>query len=199
MRLPGWPLRIVAAALLLGVNLANFAARVIYPTEAPLDQVAADVVASQPASESTRTFLGYAAATAAPLSGSILDVPGRYYLCQAAGLRLRPGEFLEGNFDFRPDGFLKASRLRIGIGTAPWVVRRELDASPQVRRVVLWEKFANRIPPEERPGVHSDAALLESLGPGWRRSREDWHHVYVNVNWHWRYAYRRREYVRSDT
>ena len=199
MRLSGRPLRFVAVALLLGLNLANFAARLIVPTEAPLDKVAADVVAAQSPDAPVRTFLGYAAATAAPLSGSMLDVPGRYYLCQAAGVRLRPGEFLAGNFEFQPEGFLKASGIRLLAGTSPWVVRKELDASPQVRRVVLWEKFNQRVPPEEEAGVVSDSALLESLGPGWKRTDERWYHVYINANWQWRYAYRRREYVRSDT
>ena len=83
--------------------------------------------------------------------------------------------------------------------TAPWVVRRELDAAPHVRRVVLWEKFSQRVPPEEAPSVVSDAALLEAMGPGWKRTDEKWYDVYVNVNWQWRYAYRRREYVRSGT
>jgi 4-amino-4-deoxy-L-arabinose transferase-like glycosyltransferase len=199
MRLPGRPLRVVAVALLLGLNLANFAARLIYPTEAPLDRVAADVVAAKRDEAPVRTFLGYAAATAAPLSGSALDVAGRYYLCQAAGLRLRPGEFLAGNFDFRPDGFLKASGVKLLAGTSPWSVKKELDAAPHVNRVVLWDKFNQKVPPEEEAGVVSDAALLEAMGPGWKRAGEKWYHVYVNVNWQWRYAYRRREYVRSET
>ena len=65
--------------------------------------------------------------------------------------------------------------------------------------MVVWEKFNQRVPPEEEKGVVSDAALLESLGPGWKRSSEAWYPVYMNVNWQWRYAYRRREYVRPDT
>ena len=77
-------------------------------------------------------------------------------------------------------------------------MKRELDGAPHVTRVVLWDRFNDRVPPEEQPGVMSDGPLLESLGPRWRRAKEDWYDVYMNFTWQWRYAYRRREYVRSD-
>ncbi len=195
-RLPGWPLRSLAIALLLGANLANYAAKLVYHSQPPLDRVAADVVAGQAADGATRTFLSTAEGRLL-LSPGILAPEGRYYLSQAAGVRLRPRDFLVDNFDFRTEPFVKAIGFAPEVGTGPETVKEKLTAAPGVARLVLWDQFTG---PRPAPPTPPDAdPVLAALGPGWRRIHATDHPVYTTFNFAWVYShtYRRREYVRD--
>jgi 4-amino-4-deoxy-L-arabinose transferase-like glycosyltransferase len=191
MRLPGWPLRAAAIALLLGLNLANGVARMTWLTQPPLDRVARDVVAGDGDGAATRTFVS--SRQGQIFSPGLLNPEGRYYLLQASGRRVKPDEFLRGNFDFRPEGFEKAFGMAFNIGTAPGAVKAKLDAEPRTSRVILWDQFFT--PPAP---IGDRDSVLDALGPGWRRVTSEDVLVYKNFSWEWSHAWRRREYVRDQ-
>lgn len=206
MRLPGWPLRTAAIAVLLGINLANGARRIVYHTQPPLDVLARDIIAAQDEQSPTRTFLS--GVEGGGIRGGFLAPTGRYYLCQAAGKRLNPFDFLVDNFNFRSDRFVRAFGLKYETGTAPSSVRRRVADAPHVEHVVVWERFGGPgpgfgigpvVPPPGPPPAEQEDAVLRSLGAGWRRVDATDHPVYQNFSWAWFETFRRREYVRDTS
>jgi 4-amino-4-deoxy-L-arabinose transferase-like glycosyltransferase len=208
LRLPGWPLRAAAIALLLGVNLVNGLARFVVRTEAPLARMAADVVAAQNVNGPRRTLVS--PVNGGIFSGTILEPAGRYYLSQAAGMRVRPREFLVDNFNFRADEFLAASKIRIQSGGSPAQLRALAEADPHVRQIVVWQRSTApptrgetdelmellRAPPPRGGGAGDGDATLAALGAGWQRASDEVFPVYSNFTWAFRHRWTRREYVR---
>ena len=193
MRLPGWPLRAAAIALLLGLNLTNGLARMTYLTQPPLDRVARDVVLGDGDAAGVRTFVS--SKQGQIFSPGLLNPEGRYYLLQASGRRVKPAEFLAGNFNFRSEGFEKAFGMQFNIGTGAAAVKAKVDAAPHVTRLILWDQFFGS--PPAPPSEPADDPTIAALGPHWRREATEDVPVYKNFSWEWSHAWRRREYVRT--
>ena len=208
LRLPGWPLRAAAIMLVLGMNLAAGVARMTFATQPPLDRIAAEVVAGQDEAGPVRTFISANLIDRADaFGGGLLSPPGRYYLCQAAGQRVKPREFLVSNFDFRSDAFLRAIDLRFDVLTSPRnLARRVLSDGRLPERLIVWERFGALWPLPTAPAAQpppmpsaADDPIRQALGDGWVRVSAADTPVYINFSWEWTYTARRREYVRAAT
>ena len=67
-----------------------------------------------------------------------------------------------------------------------------LDArrSPQVRRIIVWDKFFDET-------VEHKDRLESLLGPNWKIASEQNYNVRFHWNWSDLYVYRRTEYVKK--
>ena len=202
MRLPTWPLRALAIALLVGVNLANGLQRILGQSEPPLDRFAHDFwEAADPASK-TEAYTSFTAGGAHPGDAGPLTAMGRYYFCHEANIRPTYLEFRgQAMFD-------ELRQIRPGLKLArdmqPATIRRDVEASGATR-VIVWQRYGLAggrrfeprypLPPPDMPPEHQDE-ILAALGPGWTRaSAED---IAVRQHWSWRDRgiCRRREYVK---
>lgn len=185
-RLPTRPLRWAAVLLVVGVNLANGTARIALHTQPPVDRMAADLWAAQPAQSSLRTaFLEAPSGRNWNLERNVRSPIWSYYLCLAGRFVIPPAEFRSGRV---PD------RLRVVPSADARQVPRSLEKLPHVDRLVVWERWPAHQPPEPLKDP-----VLDHLSDRWRLLGEEvWR---VRYHWHWqqREWYRRREYQRKTS
>jgi hypothetical protein len=205
MRLPTRPLRIAAVALLVAVNLAQFSGRLFAGTEPPLDRVANEIWAHDtthnPHGDGTARVYVNDAAVAGPGHpgyGTLSGQQGKYYLGLARGYWIHPSEWKRVNSEEYFDIHGSGGRIRGGgpRGRQPQgllsypSIAADIRRSPQLKRVIVWEKYFDEDPPKSDP-------LLPLLGPEWARASEPEDYS-VRFHWTWAdlYIYRRTEYVK---
>ena len=69
----------------------------------------------------------------------------------------------------------------------------DLRKSPQISRVILWERF------DDPPTKAMPDPVAKSLGADWRPTAENVFPCRVHWNWQELYTLRRREYVRQGS
>ena len=194
MRLPTRPLRIVAVALLVGVNLLQFRARLFAGTEPPLDVVAQDVwrhdtVNNPKADPTARTYVNDSsiAGPGHPGYGTLQGQQGKYYLGLERGYWIHPREWKRVRSDQYFDIHPKGSRG----GISPALIAADARRYPNLKTIIVWEKHFDeddRVTIDRLPGL---------LGPGWKRAGQKDYNVRLHWNWTDLYLYRRCEYVRE--
>jgi 4-amino-4-deoxy-L-arabinose transferase-like glycosyltransferase len=184
MRLPTIYIRSAAIALLLGVNAAFGIARFAVNTEPPVEQIARDVLDAQPPRDATtRTYTAIPPGSSDPGRGSLMMLPGRYYLYMLSGERPPSPQ------QFRMLG-----------APLPFVLRnydggravREVGASPRISRIVLWENEAFDA------DYQQPDALRGKLPPGWQLVSDRWYPVWTFWEWQQQWNFRRTEYVKES-
>jgi hypothetical protein len=190
LRLPTRPLRWAAVALLVGVNLAVYSARLFGGTEPPTDRMARDLVDSQPADATVRMYYDVSASRGGPPGGGMLyTLPGSYYLTIYSGKPTNPQEFLTGFMGGRVASKFKRWNVSI-LPLAPYVFN-DAKKTPGLTRLIVWEDFTPKQP------VPGDDPVLQRLGDPWKRADEQL--FYVRDHWTWRnlLTLRRRVYERG--
>lgn len=182
MRLPTRALRAVAIVIVLGVNLAFGTSRFLAGTEPPVDQMAKDVFDAQESESTVRTFTDIPSGDPNPGGGTILSMPGRYYLQLSAWKQpMSPPRFLRSMNEYRYRG-----------GYRPALIAEEIRQAPHVTRIIKWDDFSNEGRNEVAP---TDDALSATLS-GWRLVSDRWYPVHAFWGWQRRGNFRRREYER---
>src|SRR5207248_3288920 len=185
MRLPARPLRFLAIAVVMVVNVSQEYWLVKISVEPPIDQIAHDIWQTQN-SPHQRTYVDSGLrGFVGPGGGSIFSVVGNYYLCMESGKMLRPSEM-------RPFG-----RWRFG-GDEPWEIHQvgsasmivaNIERNPQLDHIIVWDELTGAGTPEE---------TLEAKLPGkWKLLSEGKRPVFA-AWWQYRYLIRRREYVKNQ-
>jgi hypothetical protein len=199
LRLPTRPLRYAAVGLLLVVNVGQSAARVFAGSEPPLDRIYADVTAAQealdkkPTGTTTRTYLLQLNPfnLGSPGSFGLFGMTGRYYLSIAAGVPIHPLEFRSFGSAPQPGKPWEPWKFTFAIDESPKQIAADLQNSPQISRVILWERMETGT---EAPSDHI-AALM---GPAWKCIHENTFTGRVHWDWQELYTLRRREYVKQQ-
>jgi 4-amino-4-deoxy-L-arabinose transferase-like glycosyltransferase len=196
MRLPTRPLRILAVALLVGVNLLQFRARLFAGTEPPLDIVAQDVwrhdtINNRAADATGRTYVNDAAVDSPghPGYGTLQGQQGKYYLGLARGYWIHPTEWKRVRSDQYFDIHPKGSRG----GVSPSLIAADARRYPNLKRIIVWDKHFGRT-----PDADSADRLIDYMGPGWKRVSQQDYNVRLHWNWTDLYVYRRTEYERAQ-
>lgn len=179
MRLPTRPLRWLAIVAFIGVNLTQGLARLIVETEPPFDRVGADVWQAH----EEPTML----AVLTPSAGEkrwhwFGGWRAEFYLCAAAG---QDQYDAEGQFrEFRLVGQTRVMRQ-------PHIyrLRRMLTADPAITTLVVWDRFAFAVPP--------DQALKPSLPREWVECDQQIHRTRQFWTWRDGWWYRRLVYKRN--
>jgi hypothetical protein len=181
MRLPTWPLRWVAVAFVVAVNLGQAGYRVLGETEPRMDLLARDIWDAQDPAATTRTFIRPMPSGLGPAGGGLQNFVGKYYISVTSGRHLTP-------WTMRVT--MAEEHARIDYVQRAADVLRLLKAAPHVRRIVTWESVAKE---------HADApsGLLPVLGPGWELVRTDNFDVYEHWTWAYQQTQRRRVYERT--
>jgi 4-amino-4-deoxy-L-arabinose transferase-like glycosyltransferase len=190
MRLPTRGVRFAAIGLLVGVNLAQFGGRLFAGTEPPLDRVAHDIWTHDShnprADRTTMVFVNDEAVSGPghPGYGTMSGQQGKYYLGLERGYWIHPSEWkrVSGSQYFD----MPSMRGELNYGRIAASLRR----SPQVKRVITWEKYFDESAP--RPD-----RLGPLLGSGWTKVDERDYNVRFHWSWADLYDYRRSEYVRK--
>jgi 4-amino-4-deoxy-L-arabinose transferase-like glycosyltransferase len=218
MRLPTRGLRFAAVTLLVGINLAQFSGRIFAGTEPPLDQVAREIWAhdtehNRKADASTVVFVddGAVGGPGHPGYGTLNGQQGKYYLGLARGYWFHPTQwkrvdasdeftihFIDGAGGGGGGGRRGGSSGPRGASAGTYGGFASIAAmarrSPEVKRIIVWDKFFNAtLPANDEPD-----ALERSLGAGWRRVSVQDHVIRFHWTWAELYVYRRSEYVRKD-
>jgi hypothetical protein len=186
MRLPTRPLRWGAIALLLIVNLGQHWGRVFAGSEPPVEQMAADVVSSQPPSDS-RCYMDFSLTGPEPGEGAIFSPCGRYYLSILSGKPISPYELLprrtfEQKFEIWTPRIIPPFEL--------YVVNTIQDA-PAIKRIIVWDNL--------RPGqVRTTDHIGQKLSGQWKLISMDEHHVRDHWTWKDLITARRRVYERKQ-
>jgi hypothetical protein len=181
MRLPTIYVRGAAIVVLLGVNAAFGIARFAVTTEPPAEQIARDVLDAQPPNAATRTYTAIPPGSPDPGRGSLMMLPGRYYLYMLSGRR--------------PDS---PQEFRMLGGPVPFVLRNyggeravdELRRSPKLTRIVLWENYSFDADHKEPDPLHG------KLPAGWHLVSDRWYPVWTFWEWQQQWNYRRTEYAK---
>jgi hypothetical protein len=186
-RLPTRALRIAAVALIVTVNIAQHAARVWAGSEPPTELIAADMLAAQGPTTTTRTFTHLEPRRVnfgAPGSGIPHSTPMAYYLNILSGRTSTPNGFvwqLDNGFEHWPPSWWPE--------ITQYVVRN-IQLTPRLKRIVVWdEPPVDQLQPADR--------LADQLSPAWRRVADAT--FTVRDHWTWRNLYlcRRRVYERD--
>jgi hypothetical protein len=196
MRLPTRGFRFAAVLLVVGINLAQFGGRLFAGTEPPLDRVAHDIWAHDShnanADATTRVYVNDAAlGPGHPGYGTLNGQQGKYYLGLERGYWIHPSEWknvpVGRYFDVSGSGRGRGG----GGGVSPSAIAAEVRREPQVKRIIVWEKYFTQKPPVSDP-------VLPYLGAGWSKAQPDEDYT-VRIHWTWAelYVYRRSEYVRQ--
>jgi hypothetical protein len=185
--LPTRPLRWGVIVLFVGVNLAQFVARVNADTEAPLALLASDAVAGRTdgnhRDNPVRVYFQTNRTGASPGWASIESTSGSYYLVRAMN---RPKT---SPWDVRRNVALRELRPRAYPGSDARVAD-EARADGKATRVVVWTQHDPAI-------ALPDDELADLLGPGWLAAGDRVFKVRSFWNWSESYQYRRREYVKA--
>ena len=209
MRLPTRGLRIAAIALLLGVNLAQFAGRLFAGTEPPLDRVAHDVWrydSHNPQYDPT----GRVYVDDSPVGGSghpgwglMAGQQGKYYLGLERGYWIHPTEWKSASstryFDIHPiagSGGPNGGGPRRGNGSAGLAGLASEARSGTLKRVIVWEKHFGESSPDDMTAADPVERIL---GEHWERKSLQDYTVRFHWNWAQLYVYRRSEYVKKET
>jgi 4-amino-4-deoxy-L-arabinose transferase-like glycosyltransferase len=182
-RLPTRAVRASALAVVLAGNLGMFAFRLFGTTEPPVDRMAADVWAAQPAGghpSDTLTWTDLGAISGGNGGGHLFSDPGRYYLELLARRPMSPTLFKGSLSTFTIHRWDPDHGVRAAVATA----------GPSLRRVVVWDQSDVTDPPPD------DEGLLPRL-PGWRRSADEAYTVRDVWTGQDLTRYRRREYLRE--
>ena len=192
LRLPTWPLRSAAIAMLCTVNVIQLGARIFTPTEPPLPLVFADIAAGQAAS--TRTYLNHMNPPNMGHPGmlGVFGMAGRYYLTQVAGKPITPEQFYSFDSFFPRDRVAwGAWKFTFQLDESPAHIADEIHRSPEVRRAIIWE------PVNDRDGSGTiGESLAKLLGDGWKLTSEE--RFVGRYHWTWEklYTIRRQEWDR---
>jgi hypothetical protein len=187
VRLPTRPLRVFAIAFLVIANLVQFANRVT-ASEPPTDQLAREVLASQGKDSPQRTYVqprfGAWDNTFEPGRGWYDTISFRYYLAELTGLQTTPLEVRRGGPAYQKN-------IAPWLYPSPMSVATNVSRSPQVGRVVTWERIDRG-----KADLNATDALKSLLGTQWKRI--DQRVIVARDHWSWQelYTLRRREYVR---
>jgi hypothetical protein len=182
MRLPTRPVRYLAIALLLGVNLAQAWGRMFAGSEPPIDHIMRDLWAAESSNDTVRTYVQQGGTSAHPAGGSLSNNPGRYYLSINRGAAWHPLNYLNVEI---------ATVITVRNQTTPYAVSADLRRNPDIGKVIVWE----RIP--EKPADTSADPHLIVLGEQWERQSDDFFPVRFHWNWSELYTARRKVYVRK--
>ncbi len=181
MRLPTWPLRTAAIAVLVAVNLTQGLARIELDTEPPFQQLAEDLWDTYTTQHATTVAINlrdHGGHRRDWSKGWIQD----YYVYAVSGWnadnvigkRVSPRHVLRYRVDVEMDQ-----------------VRRGLQNRPQLSRIIVWERFdALATPPDADP-------LLEQFGDQIERASERVYRTHQLWTWRPGDVYRRREYLRK--
>ena len=190
LRLPTRPLRWSAIALLVGVNLAVYSARLFAGSEPPVDRMARDLVDAQPPSTMRMYYDVGASRGGPPGAGTLYTLPGAYYLTIYSGKPSNPQEFLTGFAGGRIASKFKRWN-RPSFVPLPQYVASDANKTPALTRLIVWEDFTPR---ESMP---ADDAVLQRLGHNWKRTGEEIFHVRDHWTWRNLLTLRRRVYERA--
>jgi hypothetical protein len=186
LRLPTKPLRWSAVALLLVVNLAQHWGRVFAGSEPPVDQLARDIVTSQPPSDS-RCYVDFAFSDVEPGTGGLYSACGRYYLSLASQRPILPHELPRRGYERQFE--IWTPRL---IPPFEIYVANTVQSAPAIKRIIVWDNL--------HPGqVRTTDEIADRLSPNWKLvTREEFR---VRDHWTWRdlITARRRVYERKPT
>jgi hypothetical protein len=191
LRLPTRPLRWSAVALLVGVNLAVYSARLFAGSEPPVPLMARDLIDSQPSDATVRMYYNVKGLSGGPPgAGHLYSLPGSYYLTIYSGKPTNPEEFFSSFAGGRIAG--KFKRWNVS-GMLPLYVANDVRKTPRLQRLITWESFT------PKQTVKEDDAVQQRLGENWRRAGEELY--YVRDHWTWRnlLTVRRRVYERTAT
>jgi hypothetical protein len=190
LRLPTRLLRWAAIALLIGVNLSVYSARLFAGSEPPTDRMARDLVDSQPADATVRMYYDVSASRGGPPgAGTLYTLPGAYYLTIYSGKPTNPQEFLSGFMGGRIA--TKFKRWNVSVLPLAQYVFNDVKKTPRLTRLIVWEDFT------PRQTMTADDAVLQRLGDPWTRADEQ---IFcVRDHWTWRnlLTLRRRVYERG--
>jgi hypothetical protein len=225
LRLPTKPLRFGAVALLLGVNLTQFAVRVWGGSEPVTHRLAADIATAQPLYvRQQQLSLDLIRQTVAALQSRptrfarlreqvrklpLIEPDLRVY-AQTGAWSPEPGGGVIGSFAAR---YYLA--WRVGVETNPrefrrfrgvvdrqWTFPIGLNPRPiaaELNKDLRFRRLVtwDRIDPGKRD-VNFDDPVIKALGSNWRRISSD--NFSARDHWTWRnlYTLRRREYVRIN-
>jgi hypothetical protein len=193
-RLPTRALRWSAIGLLLALNVAQATARIFAGTEPPADRMAADVAAAQGSSSETRTWLNEILQVAVGDRMSNQAAQVRYYLAQIAPQRPHPQDFRE--LPFSPSGKLwEPWKLTLWYDQLPRNIAREIQAAPQIKRIIVWDIMMARGGPLAQS---DDDELLRLVGNDWQRKSEQIYPVRLHWTWSELATWRRREYIKRE-
>jgi 4-amino-4-deoxy-L-arabinose transferase-like glycosyltransferase len=211
MRLPTRFARAAAVTLFLAVNLTQFGGRLFAGTEPPLDRVAQDVWAHDshnPRGDPTtaRVYVNDAGlGPGHPGFGTLNGQQGKYYLGLARGHWIHPLEWKRYDagryFDIHtPRDGKGGGGNGGGRGAAPLdydLLAADVRRSPQLRRIIVWEKLFDTTPAAAARDKSDPLAGL--LPQGWKRRDATIEDHPVRFHWTWAnlYTYRRTEYVRE--
>jgi 4-amino-4-deoxy-L-arabinose transferase-like glycosyltransferase len=152
MRLPTRPVRWIAIAFVLGLNLGVGGFRIFGQTEPPVDRMAGDVIESRKESNHTLAWMHLRPGEQSPGSGNLFSGPGEYYLDLLSDKKTTPVEFKQS---------MRQARQTIEFFPTPWY--RPL--APDVKRVIIWSQYESnstyRVPEKPAP-------------PGWTLQNEQW-------------------------
>lgn len=186
MRLPTRPTRIVAIAILLGLNLVQGWARLTVDTEPPYELLARDLVDGRAEGAATRT---------------VINVPGSGGKTGAWHANGHVGYYLAVQTQF-PVGDNGLSRREINrtywasSDLSPERLAAAMQEYPQVDRLVVWERFGEDSPEDALDG---GSPYLEALGDAWLIGREQRYELRQFWNWRWLGWMRRTVYERDTS
>jgi hypothetical protein len=181
MRLPTRPVRWPAIALLLGVNLAQAWGRMFAGSEPPIDHIMHDLWAAQQSQDTVRTYVQPGGSTNHPAGGNISNNPGRYYLSIERGAAWHPSHYPNTEI---------STVLTVRQQTSPYAIAADLRRAPAVKKIIIWERFA------EKPDPTAPDLVLNQLGSSWQKQSEEFFPVRFHWNWSELYIARRRIYVK---
>jgi len=124
-----------------------------------------------------------------PGAGTLQGQQGKYYLGFERGFYMHPSEWKRTDstrhFDIYPAG-----GRRGGSGLNYDAIATEIRRAPELRRVIVWDKFFSNAPPVDR--------LSPLLGSEWKLMHEKEYTVRFHWTWAELYLYKRFEYARQQ-
>jgi len=171
MRLPTRPVRAIAIALLLGINLAFASFRIFGQSEPPVDRMAVDYLYAQDPSHRTLAWMALQPGMLSPGSGNLFSGPGEYYLDLLGGKSTNPP-------DFKAD--VEDQHRQPEYSPTPW--HEELPAN--LDRVILWNQYDIK-PLDTTPELPAP--------PGWRKVSEE--QFMARDSWIWQDLWRYKRVV----
>jgi len=182
LRLPTRPVRWLAIALLLGVNLAQAWGRMFAGSEPPIDHIMHDLWAAEVSNDTLRTYVQPGGSSNHPAGGNIQNNPGRYYLSIERGAAWTPNHYPSAEI---------SSVLTVRQQTSPYAISADVRRNPGVNKIILWERLA------EKPQGTNPDLVLNQLGSSWQKESEEFFPVRFHWNWSELYIARKRVYVKK--
>ncbi len=184
MRLPTRPVRIACITFVLAVNLVMAGLRMTINTEAPVDRLAHDLWLSQDEKSDLRTFYFIVRSDIAFAGSGLQANPrvasGRYYLEMESNHQPMSPTLFEKSLDW----------YNLRSNNSYSAVKRSVESSPQLKRVVFWTQLAPRQPLAFDP--------YQKVLKGWKLKTEDVYTIHIYWDWRERWKWVRREYVRRN-